>query len=97
LKTIAILNDVHDADYVVQHRTQFDSMTLISTHAAVDDYLEAHKLFCTPLSSFLTMADLMKLNKEASSKAEDLLNQLDSLFADELNQQLQITPPRQLF
>ncbi|MBL8097804.1 MAG: hypothetical protein JNK81_01405 [Anaerolineales bacterium] len=97
MKTIAILNDVHDADYVVQHRTQFDSMTLISTHAAVDDYLEAHGLFCTPLSSFLTITDLMKLNKEAATKIDALLNHLDSLFADELNQQLQITPSLQFF
>lgn len=97
MKTIAILNDVHDADYVVQHRAKFSEATLISTHAAVDDYLEAHGLFCAPLSSFLTITDLMKLNKEAAAKTNALLNQLDSLFADELNRALQMTPPLQFF
>ncbi len=35
MTSIAILNNVYDADYVVQHRAQFNEVTLISTHAAV--------------------------------------------------------------
>ncbi len=97
MKTIAILNDVHDADYVVQHRAKFSEATLISTHAAVDDYLEAHGLACLPFSSFLTVNDSMSLHQEAAANADALLNQLDALFADELNRALQIAPPLQFF
>lgn len=96
LKTIAILNDVHDADYVVQHRAKFNEVTLISTHAAVDDYLEAHELSCIPISSYLKSEEITQFYAEADC-VNAILHDLDKEFGNELNQLLGFKTPLRFF
>lgn len=96
MKTIAILNDVHDANYVVQHRAQFSEVTLISTHAAVDDYLESHGLTCTLISSFLQPQEVSKFYTEAS-QIYSLLSELDAEFGNILNSSLGLKKPIRFF
>ncbi|MFN3492398.1 MAG: hypothetical protein ACK40V_09290, partial [Anaerolineales bacterium] len=96
MKTIAILNDVHDADYVIQHRAQFDTVTLISTHAAVDDYLEAHGLSCTPISSYLKSEEIAQFYAEADC-VNRILHELDKEFGNELNEILGFKIPLRFF
>lgn len=96
MKTIAILNDVHDADYVVQHRAQFSEVTLISTHAAVDDYLEAHGLFCAPISSYLQPEEIAQFYAE-SNCVNVILHDLDNEFGNELNKTAGLKVPLRFF
>lgn len=96
MKTIAILNDVHDADCVVQHRAQFDTVTLISTHAAVDDYLEAHGLSCTPISSYLKPEEIVQFYAEADC-VNGILHELDKEFGNKLNETLGFKVPLRFF
>jgi hypothetical protein len=96
LKTIAILNDVHDADYVVQHRAKFNEVTLISTHAAVDDYLEFHELSCIPISSYLQSEEITQFYAEADC-VNEILHALDKEFGNELNQLLGFRTPLRFF
>lgn len=96
MKTIAILNDVHDADYVVQHRAKFNEVTLISTHAAVDDYLEAHELSCIPISSYLKAEEVTRFYSEADC-VNAILRDLDKEFGNELNELLGFKNPLRFF
>lgn len=96
MKTIAILNDVHDADYIVQHRSQFNEVTLISTHAAVDDYLEAHGLSSVSISSFLKSSEVSRFYEEAEC-VNIILHEFDREFGNELNEILEFKVPLRFF
>ena len=84
MTSIAILNDVHDAEYVIRNHAKFDKTTLISTHAAVDDYLAVRGFSCEPISSYLKPEEITRFYEEADW-VNTLLTELDSEFGDALN------------
>jgi len=84
MTSIAILNDVHDAEYVIQHHEKFDKTNLISTHASVDDYLVIHGLACESISSYLQPKEITQFYEEADW-VNTLLAELDTDFGNALN------------
>ncbi|MFN8413204.1 MAG: hypothetical protein U0Z26_12525 [Anaerolineales bacterium] len=80
-----ILNDVHDAEYLVLNRTRFEDCILVSTHESVNDYLSSHGIPCESLSSYITEQDVLNNYKDAD-KVSFLLAELDAEFGEALNQ-----------
>jgi hypothetical protein len=84
MATVAILNDVHDAEWVRVSSNSYHGTILIATHAAVNDYLASYGIACESISSYIEQEELVKLYSD-STPVEDLLTELDANLGQILN------------
>jgi hypothetical protein len=78
---LALLNDVHDAEYVLLHSETYSTALLLSTHESVNDYLSARGRTCVSLSSFLEIDELSDFYRQ-SECIYSFLDGLDRQFGD---------------
>lgn len=96
MATVAILNDVHDAEWVRASSSSYLGTILISTHAAVNDYLASYGIACESISSYIAQEELVKLYSD-SAPVQDLLTELDADFGPILNSVAGTAVPLQFF
>lgn len=81
---LAILHDVHDAEYVLLHPEIYSTAIFISTHEAVNDYLLSRNRDCISLSSFVSINELSDFYSR-SECVYSLLDEMDSQYSSILH------------
>jgi hypothetical protein len=96
MNTVAILHDVHDAEWVWTHKQVFQNVHLVATHASVIDHLEPRGIGCEYLSSYLKNQEL--LDSYADSEAvKSVLAELDDALSPAINEKISMDPPLHYF